>query len=48
MKITKEGNKVILELEPEDAGPFPLEEAVDAYYEGMKMMLENPAAMMEP
>lgn len=42
MKITKEGNKVIIELEQVDAGPMPIEEAVDAWYSGFKMMIENP------
>lgn len=47
MKISKEGNKIIIELEPKDAGPLPLNVAVDAWYMGMKMMIENPSLMME-
>jgi hypothetical protein len=43
MKITKEGNKVILEFEPADAGGLDLEYVIDSYYEGMKLMIENPA-----
>jgi len=42
MKITKEGNKVILEFEPEDAGGLDLEYVIDSYYSGMKLMMENP------
>lgn len=42
MKLTKEGNKIILELEEEDAGLLPMEVAVDAWFSGIKMMLENP------
>lgn len=44
MKLSREGNKIILEVEPEDCHGQPMEVVTDFIYEGMAALADPKVA----